>query len=69
MEKEHSDMINNEFNCLQKAGLKIKLSNCSFSKSKSINIGLLVSINSIQLLADKIEAPRKLKPLTDIKRS
>ena len=30
--KEHLDMINNTFECLQKAGLKIELSKCSFFK-------------------------------------
>ena len=35
-EKEHLEMLNNAFECLSKAGLKIKLSKCSFLKNKSI---------------------------------
>ena len=36
MEEEHLDMISKAFECLQKAGLKIQLSKCSFSKDNSL---------------------------------
>ena len=33
-EKEHLEMLDNTFKCLLKAGLKIKLSKCSFLERK-----------------------------------
>ena len=67
LEKEHLDMISNAFKCLQKAGLKVKLSKCSFFKEQIHYLGHLVSGNSILLLMNKIEAVVKLKAPTNIK--
>ena len=59
-------MISNVFKCLQKVGLKIKLSKCSFFKEQIDYQGHLVSGNSILPLMNKIES-LKLKPPTNIK--
>ena len=67
MEKEHLDMISKAFECLQKAGLKIKLCKSSFFKEQIHYIGHLVSGTSILPLVDKIEASTKLKTPTNIK--
>ena len=67
MEEEHLDMISKEFECLQKAGLKVKLRKCSFFKEQIHCLGYLVSGTSIIPLADKIEALMKLKTATNIK--
>ena len=67
MEKEHLEMLNNAFNCLHKAGLKIKLSKCSFSKEQIHYLGHLVSGASILPLTDKIKELIKLKPPNNIK--
>ena len=55
MEKEHLDMINNTFECLQKASPKIKLSKCSFFKEQIHYLGHLVSRNALLPLMDKIK--------------
>ena len=60
-------MISKAFECLQKAGLKIKLSKCSFFKHKIHYLGHLVSGTYIFPLSDKIEALMKFKPTTNIK--
>ena len=60
-------MIRNAFECLQKAGPKIKLSKCSFFKDQIHYLGHLVSGNSTLPLTDKIAALMKLKPPTNIK--
>ena len=62
MDKEHVDMINYTFECLQKAGLKIKLSKCLFFKKQIHYLGHLVSRNAILPLTDKLEALMKLTP-------
>ena len=46
-EKEHLEMYNNAFEHLSKAGLKIKLSKCSFFKDQIHYLGHLVSGTSI----------------------
>ena len=53
-------MLDNAFKCLLKAGLKIKLSKCSFFKVQIYYLGHLVSGTSILLLANKIEVLMKL---------
>ena len=68
MEKEHLEMLNNVFECLCKAGLKIKPSKCSFFKEQIHYLGHLVSGASILPLTDKIEAPMKLKPQPILKK-
>ena len=60
-EKEHLEMLNSAFECLSKAGLKIKLTKCSFFKEQIHYLGHLVSGASILPLQDKIKAPVKLK--------
>ena len=55
------------FKCLLKAGLKIKLNKCSFFKEQIHYLDHLVSGTSILTPANKIEAPMKLKPPTNIK--
>ena len=60
-------MLNNSFEYLTKAGLKIKLSKCSFCEEQIHYLGHLVSGTSIVPLTDKIEALMKLKPLPNIK--
>ena len=67
MEKKHLDMISNAFECLQKAGLKIKLSKCSFFKEQIHYLGHLVNENCILQLIDKEEVLMKCKPPTNIK--
>ena len=42
-EKEHLQMLDKAFKCLLKAGLKIKLSECSFFKEQIHCLGHLVS--------------------------
>ena len=64
MGQEHLDMISKAFECLQKDGLKIKLSKCSFFKEEIHYLRHLASGTSILPLADKIEALMKLKPPT-----
>ena len=66
-EKEHLEMLDNAFKHLLKAGLKIKLSKCSFFQEQMHYLGHLFSGMSILPLANKIEALRKLKPPTNIK--
>ena len=65
-EKEHLEMLDKAFKHLLKAGLKIKLSKCSFFKEQMHYLGHLVSGSSFLPLADKIEAPMKLKPPTNV---
>ena len=60
-------MLNNAFECICKAGLKIKLSKCSFFKEQIHYLGDLLSGTSILPLTDKIEALMKLKPPTNSK--
>ena len=60
-------MLNNAFECLNKAGLEIKLSKCFSFKEQIHYLGHLVSGTSILPLTDKIEALIKLKPPTNIK--
>ena len=66
-EKEHFQMLDKAFKHLLNSRLKIKLSKCSFFKEQIHYLGHLVSETSILLLAIKIEAHMKLKPLTIIK--
>ena len=66
-EKEHLEMPDNALKCLFKAGLKIKLSKCSFFKEQTHYLGHLVSGISILPLTGKIEALMKLKPPTTVK--
>ena len=61
-EKEHLEMLENTLEHILKAGLKIKLSKCSFFKEQINYLGHLVSGMSIIPLADTIEALMKLKP-------
>ena len=61
-------MLYKAFKCLLKAGLKIKLSKCSFFKEQIQYLGHLVSGIFILSLADKIETHMKPKPLTNIKK-
>ena len=61
-------MISKVFECLQKAGLKIKLSKCSFFKEQIHYLGHLVSGTSILPLVDIIEALMKLNPLLTSRR-
>ena len=65
--KEHLEKLNNAFECLCKAGLKIKLSKCLFFKEHIHYLDHLVSGASMLPLADKFEALMKLKPPTNIK--
>ena len=51
----------------KKAGLKIKLNECSFFKEQIHYVGHLASGTSILPLVDKKEALMKLKPPTNIK--
>ena len=66
-EKEHLEMLNNAFECLNKTDLKIKLSKCSFFMEQIHHLGHLVSTASILPLTDKIEVLMKLKPPSNIK--
>ena len=60
-------MLDIAFKHLLKAGLKIKLSKCSFFKNQIHYLGHLASEMSILPLADKIEALMKLKPPPNVK--
>ena len=60
-EKEHLEMLDKTFKCLLKAGLKIKLSKCSFFKEQIHYLGHLVSGTSILPLVNTIEVPMELK--------
>ena len=60
-------MLDKSFKCLFRAGLKIKLSNCSFFKEQIHYLGHLVSGTSFLPLANKIEALVKLKLPINIK--
>ena len=66
-ENEHLQMVDKAFKCLLKAGLKIKLSKCSFFKDQIYYLGHLLSGTSILPLANKIEALMKLKSQSNIK--
>ena len=66
-EKEHLEMLNSAFEYLSKAGLKIKLSKCSFFKAQIYYLGYLVGGRSILPLTDKVETLIKLKSTTNIK--
>ena len=59
-------MLDKAFKCLLKAGLKIKLSKCSFFKEQIHYLGHLVSGKSILPFANKTEALMKLKLPTNI---
>ena len=61
-ETEHLEILNSAFKCLSKAGLKIKLSKCSFFKEQTHYLSHLVSGTSILQLLGKIEALMKLHP-------
>ena len=60
-------MLDKTFKCILKAGLKVKLSKCSFLKEQIYYLGHLVSGMSMLSFADKIEALMKLRPPTNIK--
>ena len=57
-------MLNRAFECLSKAGLKIKLSKCPFFREQIHYLGHLVSGTSILPCTDKIETLMKLKAPT-----
>ena len=65
-EKENLEMLDNIFKQLFTAGLKIKLSKCSFFKEQIHYLGQLVSTTSILPLVEKIEALMKSKPPTNV---
>ena len=66
-EKELLELLETAFNRLLTAGIKIKLSKCSFFKEQIHYLGHLVSGTSILPLAEKIKALMKLKPLNTVK--
>ena len=60
-------MLDNTFQHLLKARIKIKLSKCSFFKEQIHYLGQLINGMSILPLADKIEVLMKLKTPTNVK--
>ena len=59
-EKEHLEPLEEIFNRLRAAGLKLKLEKCSFFKKQIQYLGHLISADGIQLLPEKLESITKM---------
>ena len=59
-EKEHLQHLEEIFECLRKAGLKLKLQKCSFFKKHIQYLGHLISDKGIQPLPEKLESRAKM---------
>ena len=58
--EEHTERLRGVFEKLAAAGLRLKLSNCEFFKSRVTYLGHIVSKNGIEMDPKKIEAIKKL---------
>ena len=59
-EEEHLQHLEEIFECLRKAGLKLKLQKCSFFKKHIQYLGHLISDEGIQPLPEKLESITKM---------
>ena len=59
-EEEHPQHLKEIFECLRKAGLKLKLQKCSFFKKHIQYLGHLISDEGIQPLPEKLESIAKM---------
>ena len=59
-EEEHLQHLEEIFECLRKAGLKLKLQKCSFFKKHIQYLGHLISNEGIQPLPEKLESIAKM---------
>ena len=59
-EEEHLQHLEEIFECLRKAGLKLKLQKCSFFKKHIQYLGHLISDEGIQPLQEKLESIAKM---------
>ena len=59
-EEEHLQHLEEIFECLMKAGLKLKLQKCSFFKKHIQYLGHLISDEEIQPLPEKLESIAKM---------
>ena len=59
-EEEHLQHLEEIFECLRKAGLKLKLQKCSFFKKHIQYLGHLISDEGIQPLPEKLESIAKM---------
>ena len=59
-EEEHQQHLEEIFECLRKAGLKLKLQKCSFFKKHIQYLGHLISDKGIQPLPEKLESIAKM---------
>ena len=65
--EEHLKHIEDVFDRLRKAGLKLKMSKCDFLKQEVKYLGHIVSASGIQPDQSKVEVIRELKPPTTVK--
>ena len=64
--EEHLEHLNIVFNRFKSAGLKIKLSKCQFFKTQLHYLGHKISAEGIELLAEKLDAIKKLAPAKNV---
>ena len=62
----HLNHLEEVFECLQDADLKIKCSKCKFFKSQVHYLGFMIGTQGVQLLPEKITAIKALEPPKDI---
>ena len=66
MYEDHLHHLNAVFEKFQKAGLKIKLSNCQFFKSHLHYLGHRISANGLEPLPEKLKAIKNLAPARNV---
>ena len=66
-EEEHLQHLEEIFECLRKAGLKLKLQKCSFFKKHIQYLGHLISDEGIQPLPEKLESIAKMPVPQNVK--
>ena len=66
-EEEHLKHLEEIFDCLRKAGLKLKLQKCSFFKKHIQYLGHLISDEGIQPLPEKLESIAKMPMPQNVK--
>ena len=65
--EEHLQNLEEIFECLRKAGLKLKLQKCSFFKKHIQYLGHLISDEGIQPLPEKLESIAKMPVPQNVK--
>ena len=66
-EEEHLQHLKEIFECLRKAGLKLKLQKCNFFKKHIQYLGHLISDEGIQLLSEQLESIAKMPVPQNVK--